>query len=236
MRQQRQWFCRKACVPFIQGHCKHVWQCHVVLYTRSSSAYNPLTHKEDFDLQIVSNHLKKSHSDVGQGMWRTPGLTFPFGYFELSEKWLKTRKKKWQNLFNITQKGIVISTFNLKNTNFNITWSTNDKYKECQKPWPHRIFLLLRSLKQWKSECFINKNIYSINKAQHLCGLADKSVYTWHKCLHNVTVTKRKQTPEDFFLGCVCPYTKSVSWYDIPNSHFIWYSHFSRLSLYKGTG
>lgn len=214
MRQQQQWFCRKACVPFIQGHCKHVWQCHVVLYTRSSSAYNPLTHKEDFDLQIVSNHPKIQISfRCRAGYVKNTGAHIPIRILWIIWKMAENEKEKWQN-----QEGIVISIFNLKNANFNITWSTNNKYKECQKPWPHRIFLLLRSLKQWKSKCFINKNIYFINKAQYLCGLAH--VYTWHKCLHNVTVTKRKQTPEDFFLGCVCPYTKSIlciilfaSWY-----------------------
>lgn len=28
----------------------------------------------------------------------------------------------------------------------NVTWSTNNEYKECQKPWSHWIFLLLWSL------------------------------------------------------------------------------------------
>lgn len=147
--QQQKWFCRKARVPFIQGHCKHVWQCHVVLYTRSSSAYKTSTFQSSFRLCPITRRISFRCTT---GCVNDTGTHIPIRILWIIWKIAENKKGKWRNQFIITQTGIAISTFNQKN--FNITWSTDNKYKECQKPWPHRIFLLLRSLKQWKGEMF----------------------------------------------------------------------------------
>lgn len=106
----------------------NVWQCHVVLYTRSSSAYKLLTHKQDF-LQIVSSHTKISfRSRIGKV--RNAGTHIPIRIlwiiWKMAEKKTFSLLIKKQGKRNSNQQTVYYIKYK-----FNITWSANNKYKEC---------------------------------------------------------------------------------------------------------